>query len=148
MERIKLFTIGFTRKSAEQFFTLLAKADVRRVIDIRLNNVSQLAGFAKRDDLRYFLKTICDIDYIHMPELAPTKEILDSFKKSGGSWEDYRRDFVQLIAQRQIEKHLSRELVHLGCLLCSEETPAHCHRSLVAQYLLDKWGGVDIVHLI
>jgi len=148
MERIKLFTIGFTRKSAEQFFTLLAKADVRRVIDIRLNNVSQLAGFAKRDDLRFFLRTICDIDYIHMPKLAPTKEILDSFKKSGGSWEDYRRDFVQLIAQRQIEQHLSREFVHRGCLLCSEETPAHCHRSLVAQYLLDNWGGVDIVHLI
>lgn len=148
MEKIELFTIGFTRKSAEQFFTLLGKADVQRVIDIRLNNVSQLAGFAKRDDLRYFLKAICGIDYTHRVELAPTREILDSFKKSGGSWATYSRDFLQLIVQREIEQCLSKELVHRGCLLCSEETPDHCHRRLVAEYLLEKWGSVEIVHLI
>ena len=70
---MRLFTIGFTKKSAEGFFTNLSKAGVKRVIDIRLNNMSQLAGFTKRDDLRYFLRTICNIDYIHLPELAPNK---------------------------------------------------------------------------
>jgi len=93
MNKVKLFTIGFTKKSAEVFFTKLSKAGVRRVIDIRLNNVSQLAGFAKRDDLRYFLRTICNIDYIHLPELAPTKEILEAYKKNKGDWSVYEKDF-------------------------------------------------------
>lgn len=147
MSATTLFTIGFTKKSAEQFFTLLGKAGVRRVIDIRLNNVSQLAGFAKKDDLRFFLKAIGGIDYLHMPELAPSKEILDNYKKSAGSWETYRHDFLQLISQRRIEKQLSRELIDRACLLCSEASPSQCHRSLVAQYLVDHWSDLEIVHL-
>jgi uncharacterized protein (DUF488 family) len=148
MERIKLYTIGFTRKSAEQFFTVLSKAGVRRVIDIRLNNVSQLAGFAKRDDLRYFLKAICGIDYRHLLMLAPTKEILDEYRKNPKNWSTYERSFLRLIAEREIEKHLTKDLIDRSCLLCGEETPDHCHRRLVAEYLLQKWGNIEITHLV
>ncbi|MFZ2448747.1 MAG: DUF488 domain-containing protein [Syntrophobacteraceae bacterium] len=148
MGRIELYTIGFTKKSAEQFFALLSGAGVKRVLDIRLNNVSQLAGFAKRDDLRFFLKAICRADYLHMPDLAPTKEILDRFRKSGNDWPAYEKDFLQLISDRQIEKALTPKTAHRACLLCSEETPGHCHRRLVAEYLADKWGKVEIIHLV
>lgn len=148
MSTMTLFTIGFTKKSAEEFFTLLGKAGVRRVIDIRLNNVSQLAGFAKKDDLRFFLKAIGGIDYVHLPELAPTKEILENYRKSGGSWESYRSEFLELIAQRRIEKQLSRDILDHACLLCSEASPRHCHRSLVAQYLAAGWADLETVHLV
>lgn len=148
MERLKLFTIGFTKKPAETFFRLLGGAAVERVLDIRLNNVSQLAGFAKRDDLRFFLKAVHGIEYLHLPELAPTREILDAYRKSKLGWPQYERDFLELMAHRQIEKKLSKELIHHGCLLCSEPTPDHCHRRLVAEYLLDKWGNVEIMHLV
>jgi uncharacterized protein (DUF488 family) len=148
MERMKLYTIGFTRKSAEHFFTMLNKAGVRRVIDIRLNNVSQLAGFAKRDDLRYFLRAICGIDYLHLPLLAPTKEILDEYRKNPKNWSAYERSFLQLISDRKIEKNLAKDLIDRGCLLCGEETPDHCHRRIVAEYLLQKWGNIQITHLV
>jgi uncharacterized protein (DUF488 family) len=147
MKKLKLFTIGFTKKSAETFFTILRNASIQRVLDIRLNNSSQLAGFAKRDDLRFFLKTICGMDYLHLPELAPTQEILDAYKKSKQGWPMYEKDFLKLIADRQIEKTISKELIHESCLLCSEENPDHCHRRLVAEYLRDRWGDVDIAHL-
>ncbi len=145
---IKLYTIGFTKKSAEEFFGLLKNAGVERVIDVRLNNVSQLAGFAKRDDLRYFLKEICHADYLHMPDLAPTKELLDNVRKDGVAWSTYEKDFLRLINNRKIEKLLSKKSAGQACLLCSEETPDHCHRRLVAEYLAEKWGGVEIVHLV
>ena len=144
---MKLFTIGFTQKPAEAFFGRLVRAGVKRVIDIRLNNVSQLAGFAKRDDLRYFLKAICGIDYIHLPELAPTQEILDRFKKKKGDWLDYEKEFRSLLSQRKPEENLSRDLFENGCLLCSEDRPDHCHRRLVAEHLAKKWGNLEIVHL-
>ncbi|MDD9860652.1 MAG: DUF488 domain-containing protein [Nitrospira sp.] len=86
---MRLFTIGFTKKSAEGFFTKLSEGGARRVVDVRLNNVSQLAGFAKRQDLEYFLRELCGIDYVHLPELAPTKEMLDGYKKHKGGWEKY-----------------------------------------------------------
>lgn len=148
MAGMKLFTIGFTRKSAEHFFTVLSKAGVRRVVDIRLNNVSQLAGFAKRDDLRFFLKAICGIDYLHRPDLAPSKELLDAYRKSGGDWSAYQSGFLKLIREREIEKRISKELIANGCLLCSEEAPDHCHRRLVAEYLAEKWGNLEISHLL
>ena len=148
MEKVRLFTIGFTKKSAEQFFTMLSKAGVKRVIDIRLHNVSQLAGFAKRDDLRFFLGAICGIDYLHMTELAPTQDILDRYKKKGGGWAAYEKDFLKLISDRRIEQKVSEELFHHGCLLCGEEAPDHCHRRLVAEYLREKWGGLEIIHLV
>lgn len=144
---MKLFTIGFTKKPAKRFFKLLSDAGAKRIVDVRLNNVSQLAGFAKRDDLAYFSEAICGMDYLHLPELAPTKEMLDAYKKQGGDWQDYEKDFLDLMRQRRIEETLSKEALEDGCLLCSEDKPHHCHRRLVAEYLKDKWGNVDIVHL-
>lgn len=144
---MKIFTIGFTKKSAETFFTRLKNAGVCRLIDVRLNNVSQLAGFTKKDDLRYFTKTICNIDYVHLPALAPTAEMLDAYKKQNGDWSIYQRQFLDLIRSRRIEETTSRELIDGACLLCSEEKPHHCHRRLVAEYLKDKWGSVEIEHI-
>lgn len=145
---MKLFTIGFTKKSADSFFKKLCDAGVKRVIDIRLNNVSQLAGFAKKDDLSYFLKTICSIEYVHVPELAPTQDILDEYKKHKGDWAIYEKKFMELMIKREIENKLSRELFDNACLLCSEDKPHHCHRRLVAEYLKDKWGNVEIEHIL
>ena len=147
MSTIQMFTIGFTKKPAEAFFGRLSKAGIKRVIDIRLNNVSQLAGFAKRDDLRYFLKAICGIDYIHLPELAPTQKIMDNFKKKKGDWSIYEKAFKSLLKQRKPEEAFSKDLFDKACLLCSEDRPDHCHRRLVAEHLAEKWGGVEIVHL-
>jgi uncharacterized protein (DUF488 family) len=145
---MKLFTIGFTKKSAETFFTRLKNAGVKRLIDVRLNNVSQLAGFTKKDDLRYFTRAICNIEYVHLPELAPTADILNAYKKAkNGDWQLYERQFLDLIRARQIENTTPRELLDGGCLLCSEEKPHHCHRRLVAEYLKDKWSDVDIEHI-
>lgn len=143
---MRLFTIGFTKTSAENFFERLKRAGARKIIDVRLNNVSQLAGFAKRDDLAYFAKSLCGMDYKHLPALAPTKEILDEYRKDGGDWDRYERKFLSLMAARQIEK-LDRHTLDEGCLLCSEDKPHHCHRRLVAEYLREKWGNVEIVHL-
>lgn len=144
---MKLFTIGFTKKSARRFFELIRSSGARRVVDVRLNNVSQLAGFAKRDDLAYFVDEICGMDYLHLPALAPTQEMLDRYKKEGGDWQDYERQFLDLMRQRRIEETVSKEQVAYGCLLCSEDKPHHCHRRLVAEYLKEHWGDVDIVHL-
>jgi len=123
-------------------------ASIRRVIDIRLNNISQLAGFAKRDDLRYFLKAICHIDYVHLLELAPTQRILDDYKKHKCDWNTYERQFIDLMATRQIEIKLPRDLFENACLLCSEDKPSHCHRRLVAEYLKKMWGGIEVEHII
>jgi uncharacterized protein (DUF488 family) len=147
MKRIQLFTIGFTKKSAEEFFTKLSEAGVKRVLDIRLNNVSQLAGFSKRDDLQYFLKTIRDIDYKHLPELAPTKDILEEYRKNKGDWSVYESRFLALLSERKPEERISRAMLDHGCLLCSEDKPENCHRRLVAEYFRKKLGGVEIVHI-
>ncbi len=144
---INLSTIGFTKKTAKEFFELLQKANVKRIIDTRLNNVSQLAGFAKRNDLQYFLKEIANIDYIHILELAPTKEILDDYKKKKGEWSIYEQKFKQLMIERKIEEKLEPQLLQDSCLLCSEAKPHHCHRRLVAEYLRDYWGNINIHHL-
>ncbi|HET8925278.1 MAG TPA: DUF488 domain-containing protein [Candidatus Acidoferrum sp.] len=144
---MKLFTIGFTKKSAGQFFTRLKNSGAERLVDVRLNNVSQLAGFAKKEDLRYFLEAICGIDYLHLPLLAPTQQMLDSYKKKRGDWQLYEEQFLELMRERQIEREVSREVLRNACLLCSEDTPEHCHRRLVAEYLRDKWSDVEIVHL-
>jgi uncharacterized protein (DUF488 family) len=145
-EPVNLFTIGFTQKNAEQFFDTLLKAGVRCIIDTRLNNVSQLAGFAKQKDLRYFLSKLGGIEYIHLLDLAPTKDILDDYKKQRISWADYEGKFNHLIAERKIEKRISSELLNNGCLLCSEAKPHHCHRRLVAEYLQQKLDVAIKVH--
>ena len=144
---INLFTIGFTQKRAQHFFETLIDAGIRRIIDTRLNNVSQLAGFAKRQDLEYFLRQIGNIEYVHLLELAPTKDILDAYKNKGGDWETYEKQFLQLIVERKIEQQISPDLLDGGCLLCSEPTPHHCHRRLVAEYLSQKLGTIKIHHL-
>lgn len=144
---MRIFTIGFTKKSAETFFSLLSGSGAKRLLDVRLNNVSQLAGFAKKDDLKYFLRAICGIDYIHLPELAPTQPMLDAYKKEKGDWTAYEVQFLDLMKSRAIEKSLSKDVLADACLLCSEDKPQHCHRRLVAEYLRDSWGGVDIIHL-
>ena len=142
-----LYTIGFTKKSAGTFFGLLQTSGAQRLVDVRLNNVSQLAGFAKRDDLKYFLAELCGMDYRHEVQLAPTKSMLDDYKKHGASWADYERWFLDLIADRQIETKIPRELVANSVLLCSEATPHQCHRRLVAEYLAERWGDVTVEHL-
>ncbi|MFS8806689.1 DUF488 domain-containing protein [Synechococcus sp. R6-10] len=143
---MKIFTIGFTKKSAEQFFNRLKQPGPVRVVDTRLNNTSQLAGFTKKNDLEFFLHEICKLGYIHLPELAPTQEILDAYKASG-DWSNYERQFLSLMAERRIEDQVDKSILDGGCLLCSEATPEHCHRRLVAEYLRRKWGDVEIVHL-
>ena len=118
------------------------------MIDVRLNNTSQLAAFTKRDDLEYFLRQICRADYLHQPALSPTKEILDGFKKKEIPWEQYEPRFVALLAEREVEKTIDRRWFDVPCvLLCSEPTPELCHRRLVAEYLAGQWGDVKIVHL-
>ena len=147
MSAIHLYTIGFTKTSAEAFFTTLREAGVKRLIDVRLNNSSQLAGFAKKDDLAFFLRKLCQIEYVHRAELAPTQDILDDFKKHNGDWSVYVERFLALMQERQIET-MDPAGFHQACLLCSEDTPDHCHRRLVAEYLRDKWGSVEIEHLL
>ena len=144
---MKIFTIGFTKKSAEEFFTRLKQPDLVRLVDVRLNNVSQLAGFTKKNDLIFFLCAICAIDYVHLTELAPTQDILDAYKKEGGDWSVYERQFLALMAARRVEETVDKNLLAGACLLCSEPTPEHCHRRLVAEYVRGKWGDVEIEHL-
>ena len=142
-----LYTIGFTKKTAEEFFTLLQKAQVRRLIDVRLNNESQLAAFTKKKDLRYFLETICDCEYEHRPDWAPTKDILDGYKKKKMDWDTYCSQFKELLGKRQIEKDASLEYLSDAVLLCSEPTADKCHRRLVAEYLRKKFDDLRIFHL-
>ena len=144
---MKVFTIGFTKKNAEQFFGRLKQPGLVRLVDARLNNVSQLAGFTKKDDLRFFLRQISNIDYLHLPELAPSQDILDDYKKNGGDWATYERKFLALMERRRVEDKVSKDIINGGCLLCSEPTPEHCHRRLVAEYLKSRWGDLEIVHL-
>lgn len=147
MNEIRVFTIGFTQKTAQHFFTSLREAGVQRVVDVRLNNTSQLAGFAKRDDLIYFLKELVGAQYLHAPSLAPTQDMLDDLKKHKGSWQTYEQRFMDLMAARRVENELTGELLHKACLLCSEHKPDHCHRRLVLEYLSKHFTAIKKVHL-
>lgn len=121
---------------------------IRRLLDVRLNNSSQLAGFSKRDDLAYFLRELCHAEYIHEPLLAPTQEMLDEYKKRKGSWAEYEQRFLALMGERRIEERISRSLFDTPTvLLCSEATAEHCHRRLVLEYLQSKWGRLTSIHL-
>lgn len=145
---IKIYTIGFTKKTAEQFFTKLINAGVKRIIDIRLNNSSQLAAFTKTRDLEYFLRQIGGIDYLYLPVLAPSEAILKEFKKNKGDWSVYEKQFLELMKERKIEEKISPELLNAGCLLCSEATPEFCHRRLVAEYFQRHLKNVEIHHIL
>jgi len=145
---IRLFTIGFAGKSAQTFFETLQNAGVKRLIDVRLNNVSQLAGFTKKKDLEYFLRVIANIEYLHYEDLAPTADILDRFKKKGEmDWPEYERLFNSLLEERRPEERHKPAEFDEACLLCSEPTAENCHRRLVAERLRDKWEEVVITHL-
>jgi uncharacterized protein (DUF488 family) len=148
MTLVNVATIGFTKSNAEHFFERLRKAGVKKLIDVRLHNTSQLAGFAKADDLAYFLRKIGGIEYVHQPILAPTDSILKAFKKEKGDWNVYQERFLQLMEERKIEQRLKPEMLEGACLLCSEATPHHCHRRLVCEYLNAKWSGLlSVKHL-
>lgn len=144
---MNVYTIGFTRKPASTFFGLLRSSGADRLVDVRLNNVSQLAGFAKRDDLSFFVRELCGMKYRHEVLLAPTKPMLDDYKKCISSWEEYERRFLDLMAQRRVEDAIPRGALDNSVLLCSEPTPHQCHRRLVVEYLADRWGGIQVTHL-
>ncbi|WP_283604318.1 DUF488 family protein [Serratia proteamaculans] len=145
---MKIYSIGFTEKSAERFFSLIKSQPIKTLVDVRLNNISQLAGFAKKKDLQYFLHELCGVNYVHVPDLAPTKEMLDPYKKGNVSWEIYEDNFLSLMAKRNIER-IDKNLISDGCLLCSEHKPHHCHRRLVIEYLNKHWDtDFEVKHLI
>jgi len=145
---MEVYTIGFTKKTAAEFFGALRRAGIKRLVDVRLNNSSQLAGFTKRDDLAFFLREICGAEYIHEPLLAPTQELLDSYKKKKRSWQEYERSFLALMEDRKVENQIDRSLFDVRTtLLCSEPTADRCHRRLVLEHLNRKWGNVKAVHL-
>jgi uncharacterized protein (DUF488 family) len=145
---MEIYSIGFTQKSAAQFFGALKAAGIRRLMDVRLNNSSQLAGFTKSTDLPYFLRELCNADYVHERLLAPTQEMLDEYKKKKGAWADYERQFLALMTERDIARKLDREsFSQPTVLLCSEPTAENCHRRLVLEYLAARWKGVSIHHL-
>ena len=145
---MNVFTIGFTEKTAKRFFELIRSSGVKRVVDVRLNNTGQLAGFSKQADLAYFLRELCQVEYIHVPELAPTKDILDVYKKHGGAWSVYEAEFLNLMERRRIDQSVAKDIVDQGCLLCSENKPHQCHRRLVVEYLQNKWGDINTTHLL
>lgn len=145
MPKAHVTTIGFTKTNAEAFFERLLKSGVTKLVDVRLHNTSQLAGFAKADDLAYFLKKVGAIQYVHQPLLAPTDSMLKQFKKEKGDWSVYEGRFLALMAERKIEDRFRPDMFDGACLLCSEATPNHCHRRLVCEYLNDKWGGALVV---
>jgi len=145
---MELFTIGFAGKSAEAFFTSLLKHGVKKVIDIRLSNVSQLAGFTKKNDLKYFLKVIANIEYEYIPQLAATKGLMDGFRQGKIPWEEYEATYLGLLEERQVLNSLKPENFDRACLLCSEEKPDHCHRRLAAEWLKGKWKGVTIRNIM
>lgn len=148
MSKVDLSTIGFTKSTAGRFFTRLKDAGIRNVIDVRLHNTSQLAGFAKAEDLSYFLGELCGAEYTHQPLLAPTDDILKAFKRDKGDWAVYERSFLLLMQQRKIEDRFKPDMFQDSCLLCSEDMPHHCHRRLVCEYLNGRWNGtLKVRHL-
>ncbi len=147
-EPAKVFSIGFTGKSAREFFTLLKNSQTRRLFDVRLNNTSQLAGFSKKGDLSFFIKEICDIEYIELRELTPEPGPLKDYKNKVIGWSRYESMYRELLAKRSVETRVDREMLNMGCLLCSEHKPHHCHRKVALEYLNEQWENtLKIVHL-
>jgi uncharacterized protein (DUF488 family) len=145
---IKLLTIGFTNKSAQKFFELLKNNEVTKIIDTRINNTSQLSGFAKGSDLAYFTKEIGSIDYLHKIDYAPTKELLDKYRKGVITWDKYEIEYLNLLDMRKIGNKINVEELHHNCLLCSEHTPEKCHRRLLAEYIKARFTNIEIIHLV
>ena len=145
---IKLYTIGFTGKPAEKFFNLVINAGVKKIVDTRINNVSQLAGFAKGADLKFFAKEIGNIAYEHNVDFAPTKELLTRYRNKKMTWQEYEIAYLNLLDMRKIASKTDIEKLHENCLLCSEHTPEKCHRRLLAEYLKHVKKDIEIIHLI
>ncbi|KQR74769.1 hypothetical protein ASG35_18815 [Burkholderia sp. Leaf177] len=146
---MQVTTIGFTQKSAERFFTLLKEADVKTVLDVRLNNTSQLAGFSKKPDLEFFLSSMFDINYIDLRELTPERDHLKRYQSGDMSWDDYASAYIEVLAKRRVESNLDITVFNGACLLCSEHTPDRCHRRLALEYLNSRWSNrLTIRHLL
>jgi len=145
---ITIYTIGFTKKSAKDFFNLLKNNKVNKLIDTRINNTSQLAGFAKGTDLNYFLNQICNISYEHQVLFAPTKELLSNFRGSKMTWEEYEIKYLNLLDSRKIIEVINIDDLNNSCLLCSEHTPEHCHRRLLVEYLQKNYNNIEVKHLV
>lgn len=141
-----IYTIGFSGKNAKLFFQLLKNNNIKSLIDVRLNNVSQLAGYTKKNDLEFFLKEICAIDYFHLTDLAPTKEILDGYKKGNIKWKQYEKEYLALIQSRNIEQKIKNINFDKACLLCSEKTADKCHRRLAAETITEMQLVEKIIH--
>ena len=144
---MKLYTIGFTRKSAADFFGLLRESGAKRVVDVRLRNTSGLAGFSKKSDLPWFLRELCGMDYVHLPRLSPTDDLLDAYRQKRVSWDEYEPIFQSIIERRLIRAAIPQDIIADSCLLCSEDKPENCHRRLLAEHFQRHWGNVEIVHL-
>lgn len=145
---MRIHTIGFTQRSAEEFFSLLRGAGITRLLDVRLRNTSQLAGFTKRDDLAFFLDELLGADYEHRPDLAPTPELFKGWRRQGLAWGEFAARFRALLAERAVERHLDPAVCGEGTvLLCSEPEPDRCHRRLVVEYLAEAWGDLEVHHL-
>lgn len=148
-DQVDIYTIGFTKKGANRFFELLRDANITKLVDTRINNRSQLSGFAKRDDLIFFLDEILDAEYVHDTDLAPTKDLLDKWRNDEISWDLYEDRFRELMIEREIETKLDKSMfTDPTVLLCSEHKPDYCHRRLIVEYLDDTWGDVNAIHLI
>lgn len=148
-DMITLYTLGFTKKSAEKFFSLLKNVGIKKLVDIRINNSSQLAGFAKGKDLEFFVKELCDAEYTHIVDLAPTKELLKDYQDKVIDWNGYVSVFNKLLTDRRASKRFPVEAFDNACFLCAEETPEYCHRRLVAEYLKQENPDkeIRIIHL-
>lgn len=148
-EQYRILSIGFTGKSAEKFFNLLKLGNVKTLLDVRLQNTSQLAGFAKRDDLRFFLQEICGIEYIEVPELYPEAKLLKDYKNKIIDWDYYQLKYLELLDRRSVQKTLISSVLNNSCLLCSEHKPHQCHRRLAIEYLNSQWNNRFMIeHLI
>jgi len=144
---VKLYTIGFTNKSARRFFDLLQKNGVTKIIDTRINNVSQLSGFAKGQDLEFFAESVANIDYRHELDFAPTKDMLERYRKKQISWDEYTDEYIALIKSRGVQNKVRPKDLDHACFLCSEHMPEKCHRRLLAEYLRDSYPEIQIIHL-
>lgn len=144
---IRIFTIGYAGNSARGFFTALKRAGIRKVIDVRLYNTSQLAAFTKKQDIEYFLQNIVAAEYVHLPIMAPTPQLLSDYKKGLIDWKRYEIQFKAIIAQRHIQEYIMPQDADMSCFLCSEAKPDKCHRRIVAEYLTEHWRNVSIHHL-
>jgi len=144
---IKLYTIGFTKKTARQFFELLKQNNIKKLIDVRINHASQLAGFAKGADLEYFAEAICGIQYEYIADFAPTKELLSDYQNKKIDWAEYQKTYRSLIETRNVKTTYKTEDFDYACFLCSEPTADQCHRGILAEYFWEIDPQVQIIHL-